>query len=246
MRWMKKGPARGDERGLQRPARRSGRPIRTQPGRRSGCNSSEQLSVGGGVGTIAKSERQPCTGREAIGCGRLPQVGIDQRKQKKRPHPKMGPNEKDRSPNLKWWQMDEGGGYAICRWPQVEGGGYDLKPVSQSRTEGGGYGAAHIDTHNMHFDRLVHNAELYMPAMQFAQVKVSHAAVTYASTTDSPRETECGKNKAPLEGRAGPSSSHFWLQGGTNNEREEEEGDALSCCRAGIYGVIADPSTEEC
>ncbi len=29
--------------------------------------------------------------------------------------------------------------------------------VSQSRTEGGGYGAAHIDTHNMHFDRLVHN-----------------------------------------------------------------------------------------
>jgi hypothetical protein len=41
----------------------------------------------------------------------------DEVKQKKRPHPKMGPNEKDRGPNLKWWQMDEGGGYAICRWP---------------------------------------------------------------------------------------------------------------------------------
>ena len=41
--------------------------------------------------------------------------------------------------------------------------------VSQSRTEGGGYGAAHIDTHNMHFDRLVHNAEFNMPAMQFVQ-----------------------------------------------------------------------------
>lgn len=96
----------------------------------------------------------------------------------------MGPDDKDRGPNLKWWQMDEGGGYAICRWSQVEGGGYDLKPVSQSRTEGGGYGAAHIDSHNMHFDRLVHNADLYMPAMQPAQGKVSHAAVTYASTRD--------------------------------------------------------------
>ena len=42
--------------------------------------------------------------------------------------------------------------------------------VSQSRTEGGGYGAAHIDIHNMHFDRLVHNADLYMTAMQFPQV----------------------------------------------------------------------------
>ena len=35
---QEKGPARGDERGLQRSARRSGRPMRQQPGRRNGCN----------------------------------------------------------------------------------------------------------------------------------------------------------------------------------------------------------------
>lgn len=40
--------------------------------------------------------------------------------------------------------------------------------VSQSRTEGGGYGAAHIDTDNMNFDRLVSNTLNYMPAMRFA------------------------------------------------------------------------------
>ena len=120
--------------------------------------------------------------------------------------------------------------------------------MSQSRTEGGGYGAAHIDSHNMHFDRLVHNAEFHMPAMQFPQGKVSHAAVTHTSIIC--RRTAGGaslggKDKAPLEGRAGPSSSRCRLQGGTNNEREEEEGDALSCCRAGIYGVCADPATEQ-
>ena len=80
----------------------------------------------------------------------------------------MEPNDWDRSPNRKWWQMDEGGGNAICRWSSVEGGGFDFKPVSQSRTEGGGYGAAHIDTHNMTVDRLVSNAGNYMPAMHFA------------------------------------------------------------------------------
>ena len=40
--------------------------------------------------------------------------------------------------------------------------------VSQSRTEGGGYGAAHIDIDNMNFDRLVSNKGNYMPAMHFA------------------------------------------------------------------------------
>lgn len=101
----------------------------------------------------------------------------------------------------------------------------------------------------MHFDRLVHNTDFHMPAMQFAQGKVSLAAVTYASMRSRDRQGRTGvgggKNKAPLEGRAGPSSSRCRLQGGTNNEREEEEGDALSCCRAGIYGVCADPATEQ-
>jgi hypothetical protein len=40
--------------------------------------------------------------------------------------------------------------------------------LSQIRTEGGGYGAAHIDIHNMNFDRLVSNTGNYMPAMHFA------------------------------------------------------------------------------
>lgn len=42
--------------------------------------------------------------------------------------------------------------------------------VSQSGTEGGGYGAAHIDIHNMDFDRLVSNWGNYMSAMHFRQV----------------------------------------------------------------------------
>lgn len=39
--------------------------------------------------------------------------------------------------------------------------------VSQSRTEGGGNGAAHIDNSNMDFDRLVSNGVCDMSAMQF-------------------------------------------------------------------------------
>ena len=42
--------------------------------------------------------------------------------------------------------------------------------VSQSRTEGGGYGAAHIDNRNMNFDRLVSNAPKVMSAMHLMQV----------------------------------------------------------------------------
>jgi hypothetical protein len=53
--------------------------------------------------------------------------------------------------------------------------------VSQSRTEGGGYGAAHIDSYNMHFDHLVHNAGVGMPAMHFVQGKVSLADMTDTS-----------------------------------------------------------------
>ena len=74
--------------------------------------------------------------------------------------------------------------------------------MSQSRTEGGGYGAAHIDSHNMHFDRLVHNAEFHMPAMQFVQVKVSHAAVTYASTPGE-MATWLKKKQGPARGESG-------------------------------------------
>ena len=40
--------------------------------------------------------------------------------------------------------------------------------VSLSGTEGGGYGAAHIDTNNMDFDRLVSNAVQVMSAMRFS------------------------------------------------------------------------------
>lgn len=53
--------------------------------------------------------------------------------------------------------------------------------VSQSRTEGGGYGAAHIDTDNMHFDHLVHNGDIDMPAMHPAQRKVSGVDMTLTS-----------------------------------------------------------------
>jgi len=65
--------------------------------------------------------------------------------------------------------MDEGGGER-----HLPGGSKSWEEertsnrVSQSGTEGGGYGAAHIDTDNMDFDRLVSNADNYMPAMQFA------------------------------------------------------------------------------
>jgi hypothetical protein len=52
-----------------------------------------------------------------------------------------------------------------------------------------------------------------------------------------------GKNKAPLEGRAGPKLQSLLTARRNNNEREEEEGEALSCRRAGIYGRGADLST---
>ena len=66
--------------------------------------------------------------------------------------------------------MGEGGGYAVCRWISAQGGGEGFDPVSQSRTEGGGNGAAHIDKANMIFDRLVSNMAGYMSAMRFVQV----------------------------------------------------------------------------
>lgn len=65
----------------------------------------------------------------------------------------------------------EGGGYAVCRWIFAQGGGLGSDPVSQSRTEGGGYGAAHIDKMNMGEDTDVSNAAANMPAMQPAQVR---------------------------------------------------------------------------
>jgi len=65
----------------------------------------------------------------------------------------------------------EGGGYAVCRWIVAQGGGLGSDPVSQSRTEGGGNGAAHIDKMNMGEDTDVSNAAANMSAMQPAQVR---------------------------------------------------------------------------
>ncbi len=65
--------------------------------------------------------------------------------------------------------MDEGGGVRhLPGGPKSREEDRTSNRVSQSRTEGGGYGAAHIDTHNMNFDRLVSNTRNYMPAMRFA------------------------------------------------------------------------------
>ena len=98
----------------------------------------------------------------------------------------------------------EGGGYADCRWIVAQGGGEGFNPVSQSRTEGGGNGAAHIDKANMILDRLVSNVPGYMPAMRFVQVVGVQSGQTHGSPK-SCGERYAPKDKAPLEGRAGPS-----------------------------------------
>jgi hypothetical protein len=67
--------------------------------------------------------------------------------------------------------MDEGGGERhLPGGPKSREEERTSNRVSQIRTEGGGYGAAHIDTHNMNFDRLVSNTHHYMPAMRFVVV----------------------------------------------------------------------------
>jgi len=129
------------------------------------------------------------------------------------------------------WTREEDTPFA--GWSEVEGGGDDFKPVSQSRTEGGGYGAAHIDRLNMDFDRLVSNAGDYMSAMHFSEGD-ARSIVTGLRTSETSARCIAVKSKAPLEGRAGPSSRRCRLQEGTNSEREEEEGEALSRCRGAI------------
>lgn len=60
-----------------------------------------------------------------------------------------------------------------------------------------------------------------------------HAAVTGSRMT-SIALSRTEKNKAPLEGRAGPRLQTLLTARRNNNEREEEEGEALSCRRRGI------------
>ena len=102
--------------------------------------------------------------------------------------------------------------------------------VSQSGTEGGGYGAAHIDSHNMDFDRLVSNAGGYMPAMQSMQrVKNRHSHAMALR-----KNAFAQKNKAPLEGESGAEDADECDCMEGTIRRRQEEGEALDCCQAGI------------
>jgi hypothetical protein len=75
----------------------------------------------------------------------------------------------------KWWQTRVGGGCAICQLglPREED---SADPVSQSKTEGGGNGPDHFDTHNMRCERLISNAWPHMSAMHFVQRNATGSA----------------------------------------------------------------------
>ena len=95
----RKGPARGDERGLrgqspkrltrENAAREEERPqsLRPQPGRRKAVISQRRLSSGAEIPTNANSERLPCAVRNQAG------GALSGDETKKRPHPKMEPYE---------------------------------------------------------------------------------------------------------------------------------------------------------
>jgi hypothetical protein len=111
----------------------------------------------------------------------------------------------------------EGGGYAFCRWIFAQGGGLGSDPVSQSRTEGGGNGAAHIDKYEYdgghgcrqcgykHASHAVCAGKVSMVDLFFCSFARERAdARSVPARRDRVRQVGEGKNKAPLEGRAGP------------------------------------------
>jgi hypothetical protein len=69
---------------------------------------------------------------------------------------------------LKWWQMGEGGGYAICRFgPFAEGGGTAQIRCRDTQAEGGGYSRGLSDEGYMTMADPSCNAPAHMPAMHF-------------------------------------------------------------------------------
>lgn len=107
--------------------------------------------------------------------------------------------------------------------------------MSQTRTEGGGNGAGHIDKLNMDVSPQIGNAFSGMSAMRPMQGKGSDAALrncTIGQTRPGAmRALWCaavsGKNKAPLGGRAGPElQPGYRLQEGL--AASAEGGNALS------------------
>ena len=86
-----------------------------------------------------------------------------------------GETTKKRAPSAdgalrKWWQTDEGGGYAVCQWTLAEGGGFGSSPCRGSagpREEG----AVRLlsDRLNMRLAGDSHNAGADMSAMRHVQ-----------------------------------------------------------------------------
>jgi hypothetical protein len=144
----------------------------TRPEEEEGRNLVCGLSLLAGVATNAKSETEPCAGRKL--CFQIFRQTIEQ---KKRLHPKMEPSDRAEAKSK---VVANGRGRRIRHLP----GGHLSREedttsarVSQNWTEGGEYGAIHIDNANMDFDRLVSNAAGVMSAMRPMQVKVSLAAL---------------------------------------------------------------------
>ena len=157
----KKGPARGDERG-QKARYRDIRLSENAAREEEGCNLSVRDQGGGEVAhcmnclctapsrrTNAGSEPQPCILciglRKGVGWGATGQGGSTELRAKKEAPSEDGAYDLGPKSKSKVGQPGEGGGYACCRWIVAQGGGEGSDPVSQSRTEGGGNGAAHID-----------------------------------------------------------------------------------------------------
>lgn len=142
------------------------------------------------------------------------------RLRKKRPHPKMGPNDRTEVQICSWWQMNEGGG--VRHLP----GGYRSREedttstrVSQTRTEGGGNGVGHIDKINMPAPGFVSNMATYMSAMR----PVQGSGLPDDTRAASARGREGQKNMASLEGRARPKWRVQLPAGGTDAGHREGE-----------------------
>src|SRR5262249_54099808 len=132
-----KGPARGDGRGLKSFAEA------TDLFQSATGAISLEYWLRRPEATNAKWERLPCT-RRSLGSA----VTIST-EQKKRLHPKMEPLIGSKSKSK---VVANGRGRRKRHLPggsQSREEDSTLIRVSQSRTEGGGYGAAHIDSHNM-------------------------------------------------------------------------------------------------
>lgn len=144
------------------PDRSPGR--RDAAGRRRGRYLVVGISLIGSTATNANSETEPC-----VGCRHRCRNRPNRLAKKKAPSEdgayRLGRSQIQSSGK---WTREEETPFANGHQSREED--TTSARVSQNRTEGGGYGAVHIDKANMDFDRLVSNGAGVMTAMRMVQV----------------------------------------------------------------------------